>query len=80
MNAKHIIVSGGDALATTIAEELKNAGAIVVKLADTEVADTEIDLAEAGIAQAVLSSARAMTMRLISKSPCWHGKPTPKCV
>ena len=52
MNANHIIVSGGDALATTIAEELKNAGAIVVKLADTEVADTEIDLAEAGIAQA----------------------------
>ena len=52
MNANHIIVSGGDALATTIAEELKNAGAIVVKLADTEVADTEIDLDKAGIAQA----------------------------
>jgi Trk K+ transport system NAD-binding subunit len=46
MNADHIIVSGGDALATTISEELKNAGAIVVKLAET-------DLAEAGIAHAL---------------------------
>jgi Trk K+ transport system NAD-binding subunit len=53
MNADHIIVSGGDALATTISEELKNAGAIVVKLDDTEVADTETDLAEAGIAHAL---------------------------
>jgi Trk K+ transport system NAD-binding subunit len=53
MNTNHIIVSGGDALATTIAEELKNAGAIVVKLDDTEVADTETDLAKAGIANAL---------------------------
>ena len=53
MNTNHIIVSGGDALATTIAEELKNAGVIVVKLDDTQVADTENDLADAGIADAV---------------------------
>ncbi|UQX09754.1 NAD-binding protein [Candidatus Mycobacterium methanotrophicum] len=53
MDANHIIVSGEDALATTIAEELKNAGATVVKLDDTELADTETDLAEAGIADAL---------------------------
>ena len=53
MTSNHIIVSGDDALATTIAEELKNAGATVVKLDDTEVADTEIDLAEAGVAHAL---------------------------
>lgn len=53
MDASRIIVSGGDALATTIAEELKSAGVRVVKLDDTEVADTETDLAEAGIADAV---------------------------
>ena len=48
----HIIVSGDDALATTIVEELNNAGVHVVKLVDTEVADTNDDLAEAGIARA----------------------------
>ena len=53
MTSNHIIVSGDDALATTITEELKNAGATVVKLDDTEVADTEIDLAEAGVAHAL---------------------------
>ncbi|WP_293327745.1 NAD-binding protein [Mycobacterium sp.] len=42
---RHVIVSGDDALATTIVEELKNAGARVVKLAATE-------LAGAGIAKA----------------------------
>ena len=52
MNKDTIIVSGGDALATTIVDELKSAGANVVRLADTEVADTEVDLAEAGIAHA----------------------------
>jgi len=48
----HIIVSGDDALATTIVEELNNAGVHVVKLIDAEVADTNDDLAEAGIAHA----------------------------
>src|SRR5690349_11125133 len=48
----HIIVSGDDALATTIVEELNNAGVHVVKLVDAEVADTKDDLAEAGIAHA----------------------------
>jgi Trk K+ transport system NAD-binding subunit len=49
---RHIIVSGDDALATTIVEELNSAGAHIVRLADTEVADTETDLAEAGVARA----------------------------
>ena len=53
MNTNSIIVSGGDALASTIADELKNAGVRVVKLDDTEIADTETDLAEAGIDQAL---------------------------
>ncbi len=48
---RHIIVSGDDALANTIIEELKSAGANVVKLADTDV-DTKTGLAEAGIARA----------------------------
>src|ERR1700741_1045644 len=45
----HIIVSGDDALATPIVEELNNAGVHVVKLVYAEVADTNDDLAEAGI-------------------------------
>ena len=48
----HIIVSGDDALVTTIIEELNFVGASTVKLVNTEVADTETDLAEAGIARA----------------------------
>jgi Trk K+ transport system NAD-binding subunit len=42
----HIIVSGDDALATTIVDELTNAGASVVKLAAAELAD-------AGVARAL---------------------------
>lgn len=45
----HIIVSGDDALATTIIDELTNAGASVVRLGDTEIADA---LAAAGIGRA----------------------------
>jgi Trk K+ transport system NAD-binding subunit len=41
----HIIVSGDDALATTIVEELTSAGASVVKLAAVELADAGIDRA-----------------------------------
>ncbi|MBV8181804.1 MAG: NAD-binding protein [Mycobacterium sp.] len=41
---RHIIVSGDDALATTIIEELKNAGVTVARLAN-------IDLSEAGVAR-----------------------------
>ncbi|OBA63362.1 potassium transporter TrkA [Mycobacterium sp. 1100029.7] len=48
----HIIVSGEDALATTIAEELETAGATVVKLVDDNAADTKDDLVDAGIARA----------------------------
>ncbi len=49
---RHIIVSGDDALATTIAEELENAGATIVKLVDDSVADTKDDLVQAGIVRA----------------------------
>jgi Trk K+ transport system NAD-binding subunit len=41
---RHIIVSGDDALATTIADELKNAGAMVVRLVNS-------DQSEAGVAR-----------------------------
>ncbi|MCV7235653.1 potassium channel protein [Mycobacterium branderi] len=48
----HIIVSGDDALATTIVEELKSAGATIVRLAGVNVANTETNLANAGVARA----------------------------
>ena len=50
----HIIVSGDDALATTIIEELKRAGARVVKLDNTELADAGVarSLARAEITRA----------------------------
>ena len=41
---RHIIVSGDDALATTIADELKNAGAMVVRIVNS-------DQTEAGVAR-----------------------------
>jgi Trk K+ transport system NAD-binding subunit len=44
---RHIIVSGDDALATTIVDELKNAGARIVKLTNAR------GLAEAGVARAL---------------------------
>ncbi|MGO9651551.1 NAD-binding protein [Mycobacterium sp.] len=51
----HIIVSGDDALATTIIEELKRAGARVVKLDNTELANAGVarSLARAEIARAI---------------------------
>jgi voltage-gated potassium channel Kch len=51
----HIIVSGDDALATTIVEELKKAGARVVKLDNAELADVGVarELARAEVARAV---------------------------
>src|SRR5205807_3050888 len=45
----HIIVSGEDALATTIIQELENAGATVVKLANTELDEAEVTHAAAVI-------------------------------
>ena len=48
----HIIVSGDDALAATIIDELKRAGASIANLADTELADTERELVAAGVATA----------------------------
>ncbi|BBY05360.1 NAD-binding protein [Mycobacterium noviomagense] len=51
----HIIVSGEDALATTIVEELKSAGASIAKLANSEFSDAGVqtELAAAGVARAV---------------------------
>lgn len=46
-----VIVSGGDALTTTIVDELKSAGVVVVRLHPNE-GDIEADLAQAGIANA----------------------------
>ncbi len=55
---RHIIVSGDDALATTIADELKNAGVNVVRLTNTDLADAgvarELALAEVTHALAVV--------------------------
>ena len=55
---RHIIVSGEDALATTIADELKNAGATVVRLVNTEASEAgvarELTLAEVSHAFAVV--------------------------
>ncbi|MBO0883166.1 MAG: NAD-binding protein, partial [Mycobacterium sp.] len=43
----HVIVSGEDSLATTIIQELENAGATVVKLANTELTEAEVTRAAA---------------------------------
>src|SRR5271163_1075425 len=55
---RHIIVSGDDALATTIIEELKNAGATVARLANIELSEAgvarELALADVGNALAVV--------------------------
>jgi Trk K+ transport system NAD-binding subunit len=55
---RHIIVSGDDALATTIADELKNAGAVVVRMATAETSEAgvarELALAEVSHALAVV--------------------------
>lgn len=48
----HIIVSGDDALAATIIDELKSAGARIAKLADTELSNTENELAAANVGTA----------------------------
>jgi Trk K+ transport system NAD-binding subunit len=64
----HIIVSGDDALATTITRELKNAGARVVKLA------TAGDLANVGVAHAAAivcagpDDARNLEIALLARS------------
>jgi Trk K+ transport system NAD-binding subunit len=52
---RHIIVSGDDALAMTIIDELKRAGARVVKLENTELADAGVarSLARAEVARAI---------------------------
>jgi Trk K+ transport system NAD-binding subunit len=48
----HIIVSGEDALATTIVEELKSAGVSVVRLENTDHALVNSELVAAGVARA----------------------------
>ncbi len=51
----HIIVSGDDALATTVVDELKRAGARVVKLTNADLADVGVarELARAEVARAI---------------------------
>ncbi|MGA7134581.1 MAG: NAD-binding protein [Mycobacterium sp.] len=49
----HIIVSGDDALATTIIEELKSAGATVVRLANAELNGVAHELGRAEVASAL---------------------------
>jgi Trk K+ transport system NAD-binding subunit len=55
---RHIIVSGDDALATTIADELKNAGAMVVRIVNSEQTEAgvarELTLADVSQAMAVV--------------------------
>src|ERR1700761_674218 len=55
---RHIIVSGDDALALTIIEELKNAGVTVARLANIDLSDAgvarELALADVGHALAVV--------------------------
>ena len=78
---RHIIVSGDDALATTIADELKNAGATVVRLVNTE-APRPGSLASSPSLRSLTrsrSSVPEMTTRQTSKSRCWQGKPTRTC-
>jgi Trk K+ transport system NAD-binding subunit len=53
MKSNHIVVSGNDSLARAIVDELKNAGAIVVKLDDDDEAGIETRLRDAGIAEAL---------------------------
>ena len=52
---RHIIVSGDDALATTIVEQLFNSGASVVKLAAADLADAGVaaELADAEVGSAL---------------------------
>ena len=55
---RHIIVSGDDALATTIADELKNAGAMVVRIVSSDQTEAgvarELTLADVSQAMAVV--------------------------
>src|SRR6516165_10938730 len=57
---RHIIVSGDDALATTIVEQLFNSGASVVKLAAADLADAGV---AAELADAEVGSALAVVCR-----------------
>jgi len=65
---RHVIVSGDDALATTIADELKNAGLIVVRLTNTEESEAgvarELTLAEVSHALAVVCAGDDDAMNL----------------
>ncbi|MGA7130865.1 MAG: NAD-binding protein [Mycobacterium sp.] len=65
---RHIIVSGDDALATTIVDELKNAGATVVRLVNSEASEAgaarELTLAEVAHATAVVCAGDDDAMNL----------------
>jgi Trk K+ transport system NAD-binding subunit len=63
---RHIIVIGDDALATTIAEELKNAGASIVKLRPVEVGSADFARASA-IVCAGANDARNLEIALLAR-------------
>jgi len=63
---RHIIVIGDDALATTIAEELKNAGASIVKLRPAEVGSADFARASA-IVCAGANDARNLEIALLAR-------------
>ena len=78
---RHIIVSGDDALATTIVEQLFNSGASVVKLAAADLADAGVaaELADAEVGSALAVVCAGEDDATNSKSRCWQGKPTRMC-
>lgn len=62
----HIIVSGDDALATTIAEELQNAGTSIVKLSPDEIAGADLAHASAVVCVGV-SDALNLEIALLAR-------------
>ena len=76
---RHIIVSGDDALATTIADELKHAGATIVRMAAGETSEAgvarELTLADVSHALAVVCAA-SNTAAAIANTPGSPPEPT----
>ena len=63
---RHVIVIGDDALATTIAEELKNAGASIVKLKPAELGSADFARASAVVC-AGADDARNLEIALLAR-------------
>ena len=64
---REIIVSGDDALSKTIAEELRGAGARIIKV------NNAADLLGAGVHRARAVVCAGPNDAVISKSHCWQG-------